>query len=59
MNRFALAAIAVLISACTTATAHQPLTIQEQGSFAVGGTVVTVTAAGVAREVFNAETQPR
>ena len=41
MNRFALIALAVLTSACTTTTAHQPLTIQQQGSFAVGGTVVT------------------
>ncbi|HEU4888549.1 MAG TPA: alpha/beta fold hydrolase, partial [Thermoanaerobaculia bacterium] len=40
-NRFALTALAVLLSACTTTTAHQPLTIQEQGSFMVGGTVVT------------------
>lgn len=37
--REGLVATAVLLSAC--ATAHQPLTIQEQGSFAVGGTVVT------------------
>ncbi len=35
----ALVASAVLLSAC--ATAHQLLTIQEQGSFAIGGTVVT------------------
>jgi len=34
-----LVAAAVLLSAC--ATANQPLTIQEQGSFAVGGTVIT------------------
>jgi hypothetical protein len=32
-------ATAVLVSACTTA--RQPLTIHEQGSFAVGGTIVT------------------
>lgn len=38
-ERLALVAIAMLLSAC--ATGHQPLTIQEQGSFAVGGTVVT------------------
>ena len=38
-NRLALIATAVLMSAC--ATANAPLTIQEQGSFAVGGTVVT------------------
>jgi hypothetical protein len=39
--RRALAAVAtaVLMTAC--ATSHQPLTIQDQGSFAVGGTVVT------------------
>ncbi len=39
--RHGLAAVAtaVLMSAC--ATSHQPLTIQDQGSFAVGGTVVT------------------
>jgi Alpha/beta hydrolase family len=41
MNRYAFIALTVLISACTTTTAHQPLAIQEQGSFAVGGTVVT------------------
>jgi hypothetical protein len=40
-NRFALVALTVLLSACTTTTAHQPLTIQEQGSFMVGGTAVT------------------
>ncbi len=38
-NGFPLIATAVLISACVTT--HQPLTIQEQGSFLVGGTVVT------------------
>ena len=40
-NRFTLIAIAVLTSACATTTAHPPLTIQEQGSFLVGGSVVT------------------
>jgi pimeloyl-ACP methyl ester carboxylesterase len=39
MKTFALLAIAVLLSAC--ATADRTLSIQEQGSFAVGGTVVT------------------
>ncbi|HYK05321.1 MAG TPA: alpha/beta fold hydrolase [Thermoanaerobaculia bacterium] len=38
--KLALIAIVVLASAC--ATANGPLIIQEQGSFAVGGTVVTV-----------------
>jgi pimeloyl-ACP methyl ester carboxylesterase len=38
-ERLAVVAAAVLLSACTTV--QQPLTIQQQGSFAVGGTVVT------------------
>jgi hypothetical protein len=40
-NRLALTTLAVLLSACSTTTARQPLTIQEQGSFMVGGTGVT------------------
>ena len=38
-KRLVLVATALLLSACTTA--HQPLTIEQQGSFAVGGTVIT------------------
>ncbi len=41
---FALITAAILTSACATASGNkkpQPLRIQEQGSFAVGGTVVT------------------
>ena len=47
MNAFralALAAVVTLSAACTTATGNArlaPLMIQEQGSFAVGGTVIT------------------
>jgi hypothetical protein len=43
-HALALAAVVTLSSACTTATGNTrlaPLMIQEQGSFAVGGTVVT------------------
>jgi pimeloyl-ACP methyl ester carboxylesterase len=38
-DELAVLGMALLLSAC--ATAHQPLMIQEQGSFTVGGTVLT------------------
>lgn len=38
-DRIAVAAIAILITACTST--QPPLTIQQQGSFAVGGTIIT------------------
>ncbi len=43
-NVFALTAVAIISSACASATGNnqlEPLRIQKQGSFAVGGTVVT------------------
>jgi hypothetical protein len=44
LNAFALITAAIITSACATASGNnkpEPLVIQEQGSFAVGGTVVT------------------
>jgi pimeloyl-ACP methyl ester carboxylesterase len=44
LKAFALTAVAIISSACATATGNSrpgPLMIQEQGSFAAGGTVVT------------------
>ena len=41
-KRLAVVAAAVFLSASACKTAQQHLTIQQQGSFAVGGTVVTV-----------------
>ena len=47
-NVLALISMAVLIGACATTTVNreaEPLIIQEQGSFAVGGTVITNSGA--------------
>ena len=44
LNAFELITAAVITSACATAMGNNkpgPLMIQEQGSFAVGGTVIT------------------